>query len=159
MNIGFQIKYRTVWGENVRVALTWMTKTGKETCIDVALATIDGEKWRGETVLPSSAAKVRYQYLIIKDGQVARSEWNVLPRELELPKGKNRVQTIDHWRDCPEDSYRYTSAFTEAFVRHEHQAWPESSDEKTLILRVFAPEVPAEQTLALLGSAPILGNW
>ena len=159
MNIGFQIKYRTVWGENVRVALTWITKTGKETCIDVALATIDGETWRGETVLPASAAKVRYQYLIIKDGQVARSEWNVLPRELELPKGKNRVQTIDHWRDCPEDSYRYTSAYTEAFVRHEHQAWPESNDEKTVILRVFAPEVPAEQTLALLGSVPILGSW
>ena len=159
MNIGFQLHYRTVWGESVSVALTWATKTGRQTNIEIPFSTIDGEVWRGETKVPANAVEAYYQYRIMKEGQVVRREWNALPRQLRLPKGKNRVQTLDRWRDQPEDTYHYTSAYTEAFVRHEHSPWPATEAEKALTIRVFAPEVPLGQTLAILGSVPALGQW
>ncbi|MBQ8051846.1 MAG: 4-alpha-glucanotransferase [Bacteroidaceae bacterium] len=159
MNIGFQLHYRTVWGESVSAALTWATKTGKETSMDIPLSTVDGEVWRGEATVPASAVEACYQYRIVQNGETVRQEWRTLPRQLSLPKGKNRVQTLDRWRDQPADTYRYTSAYTEAFVRHEHTEWPTTESEKAFVLRVFAPEVPQGQTLALLGSLPVLGEW
>ena len=159
MNIGFQIAYRTVWGESVTVVLTWMTKTGKATPAEIDLSTADGETWRGEYALPAGAAEIRYQYEIREDGETKRREWNLIPRTLNVPKGINRLLCTDRWRDRPEDSWRYTSAFTEVFVPHKQTVWPDTTASKSMTLRVFAPEVPTDQTLALLGSVPALGEW
>ena len=159
MKIGFQIHYRTVWGESVSIRLTWLTKAGLETSEELALATNDGQTWRGEMNVPTGTTRLRYQYEIRKEGKTSRREWKMIPRELELPKGVNQVLCCDSWRDCPSDSYRYTSAFTETFVHHDLEPWPTVKWERTLTLRVFAPEVPVGQTLALLGSQPLLGEW
>ncbi len=159
MNIGFQIPYRTNWGESVRVSLTWVTKTGKESHTELDLSTTDGEVWRGETSVPSSAIAVCYQYSIRNEETTVRSEWNNVPRRLPLTQGNNRVQTIDRWRDQPAETYLFSSAFTEAFLRHPAQPWPTIEAEKSLTLRVFAPEVPENHTLAILGSQPLLGEW
>ena len=94
-----------------------------------------------------------------------RQEWAALPHHIELTKGVNRIQAIDRWHDRPGNSYRYTSAFTEAFVRHTPSAeicTPKGNGEETakrLVLRVYAPEVPEDQVLAVLGSHPALGEW
>ncbi|MBQ8968676.1 MAG: 4-alpha-glucanotransferase [Bacteroidaceae bacterium] len=159
MNIGFQIAYRTVWGELVAVELTWATKTGKETQTTLELSTTDGTTWRGETVLPASAVEVRYQYRIDKDGETTRREWGMVPRTLSVGKGGRRLLCIDRWRDCPAENYLFSSAFTEVFLRHREQPWPTVGEEKTLTIRVFAPEVPEGHTLAVLGSQPQLGEW
>ncbi len=159
MNIGFQIAYRTNWGESVRASLTWVTKTGKENREELDLSTTDGAVWRGETSVPSSAIEVRYIYSIRKDETVERREWNGLPRLLPLATSSRRLQTFDRWRDQPMESYQFSSAFTEAFLRHTAQPWPVAEGERTLTMRVFAPEVPEGQTLAVLGSQPVLGEW
>ena len=160
MNIGFQIAYRTVWGENVAICLTWATKTGKETQTCIEMFTTDGETWRGTCTIPATATSARYQYIIQKDGQAVRHEWTMIPRTLHLPKGKKRMQTFDRWRDRPEDSDFYTSAFTEAFLHHDRKPWPTSTEaERSLTLRVWAPTVPKGYALALLGNQPALGEW
>ena len=159
MNIGFRIPYRTVWGESVAVQLTWFTKGGKETSATLPLSTLDGQWWSGHCALPPTAVEVRYQYTIMKEDAVVRREWDMLPRTLHLPQGRNRMVAVDRWRDQPAEQYLYTSAFTEAFLHHAPQPWPASEAEKTLILRVFAPDVPQGHTLALLGSQPLLGEW
>ena len=159
MNIGFQIAYRTNWGESVRACLTWITKTGKENHEDLELSTTDGAVWRGETSVPSSATEVRYTYSVRKEGAAVRQEWNIIPRVLPLITNSRRLQTFDRWRDQPAETYLFSSAFTEAFLRHETQPWPTADGERTLTVRVFAPEVPEGQTLAVLGSQPVVGEW
>ena len=159
MNIRFQIAYRTVWGESVSVSLTTLTKGGREVPSDLSLSTRDGELWGGEALLPPSAASVRYQYCIVRDGQVTRREWDMVPRTLSLPKGVSLLACTDRWRDQPSDAYRYTSAFTEAFEPHAVQGWSSLPGPRRLVLRVFAPEVPEGQVLAVLGNHPLLGQW
>ena len=159
MNIGYQIAYRTVWGESVVVLMTWVTKTGKKRHAEMALSTADGEVWRGETAVPSSAVEVEYEYTIVCEGETVRREWCVLPRTLALPKRMRRLQCIDRWRDQPEDTFLYTSAFTDTFVRHESQPWPFAGKGKPVTIRIMAPEVPEGQTLAVLGNLPALGDW
>ena len=112
MNIGFQIAYRTVWGECVTVEMTWTTKTGTESREVIELSTSDGEVWRGETAVPTDATEVGYAYFIVHDGETTRREWTGLPRSITMPKGIHRLQCTDRWRDKPGDTYLYTSAFT-----------------------------------------------
>ena len=159
MNIGFQIAYRTVWGEQVAVDLTWLTKSGKETQDTLMLSTTDGEVWRGEASMPVNATTLHYTYRIEKEGETIRREWNLLPRSLNRHKDTNRMQCIDRWRDQPAEAYRYSSAFTEAFLSHSRQAWPVSRGERRLTIRVFAPDVPSGHSLAVLGNQPVLGEW
>lgn len=157
MNVGFQLPYHTQWGESVAVNLTWKTKAGKEECTQVFLSTNDGELWRGEIVVPNGVTDIHYQYTIQTEEEVVRKEWGMIPRTLCLPKCTNRMLCIDRWRDQPENIFRYTSAFTEAFVRTPKGEW--NIEEGKLTFRVFAPEVPEGQTLAVLGNLPILGEW
>lgn len=159
MNIVFKVPYRTVWGEYVAVDIIWRTKTGKETRAEQPLSTSDGMWWSGQTAAPTSAVEVSYTYIIYNEEGIVRREWNMLPRTLSLPQGRNRVVTIDRWRDLPSEQYLYTSAFTEAFVHHAPRPRPTIEGKKALVLRVSAPEVPQGHTLALLGSHPTLGEW
>ena len=160
MIVSFQIPYRTVWGESVAVDLTAVTKTGKETNTHLSLSTVDGNLWRGEVPLSASAVKISYQYSIEKDDSVVRREWDMQARTVALPKGSvNRLLCIDHWRECPSNPHRYTSAFTEAFSRRQLMDWPETPWERSLTIWVEAPEVPSDCILAVLGSSPLLGEW
>ena len=159
MNIGFQIAYRTVWGECVTVEMTWMTKTGKKSQDEVELSTSDGEVWRGETAVPIDAAEVEYAYSIVCDGKTTRREWRGLPRAITLPKGIHRLQCTDRWRDKPGATYLYSSAFTETFLRHERKEWPIQKAGRPVTIHVFAPDVPEGHTLAVLGNQAALGEW
>ncbi len=159
MNIDFKIPYKTKWGESVSVQLTCRTKTGKESTEHLFLSTLDGYWWSCNYTLPTNIVEVEYQYSIEEGDSVVRSEWNMLPRTLALPQGRHRILAIDHWRDKPTEQYFYTSAFTEAFLHHTPKPWPTCEAEKTLTLRVFAPEVPQDHTLAILGNQPLLGEW
>ena len=157
MNIGFQLPYHTQWGESVAVNLIWKTKAGKEESSQISLSTSDGELWRGEVVVPSGVTNIHYQYSVQNEDKVVRKEWDMLPRTLHLPTHTNRILCIDRWRDQPENTFRYTSAFTEAFIKTPEREWDVKNGELTF--RVFAPEVPEGQTLAVLGNLPILGEW
>ena len=143
----------------MRASLTWVTKTGKENREELDLSTTDGDVWRGETSVPSSATNLRYTYSVRKENAVVRQEWDGVPRVLPLNTGSKRLQTIDRWRDQPQENYLFSSAFTEAFLRHAPQPWPMVEGERTLTIRVFAPDVPEGMALAVLGSQPIVGEW
>ncbi len=56
-------------------------------------------------------------------------------------------------------NYFYSTAFTECIHRHEIQALPKSTFDKTLIIKVQAPQLRPNQYLALSGCVPELGNW
>jgi 4-alpha-glucanotransferase len=56
-------------------------------------------------------------------------------------------------------NYFYSTAFTECIHRHEIQTLPKSTFDKTLIVKVQAPQLRPNQRLALSGSVAELGNW
>lgn len=158
MKITFEIEYRTAWGERVDLRLTYVTASGKETTKTQPMATADGILWRTEVALPPAAARLTHTYIITREGQPVRTEWAMLPRTQTLPADAKRLACRDRWRVLPENAFRYTSAFTEAFVRHP-QGEAEAAGDKTITLRVLAPEVPEGQVLAVLGNQPVLGDW
>ncbi len=159
MKLSFQIDYRTEWGESVGLGLTYLTQGGRETHKDLYLQTADGHTWRGELTLPPAAVSVRYAYDIRRDGQVVRRESMLMPHIAQLATGLKRMVVQDRWRETPEDAYALSSAFTDVFMQRPQAAWPQADDERILIIRTYAHDLPKGCVLGVSGSCEQLGVW
>ena len=70
----------------------------------------------------------------------------------------NHYTVYDKWHDLPEDSYLYSSAFTDC-IRDSHMERPaKTTFGRTVRLAVRAPQLNNAK-LAIVGEADALGNW
>lgn len=153
MKISFQIPYHTHWGEDVRVLLS----------DDMVhpLHTRNGEIWRGclELDTTTSPAELSYQYAIFQDDVCIRKEWNGVKRRLTINPAYARLILNDAWRDRPEDSYFYSSAFSGEEAPY-YPSGTEVSHAKSILLKVRCPRFRHKNwKLAVSGNQRILGEW
>ena len=71
----------------------------------------------------------------------------------------NDYTIYDHWRDIPEDSYLYSSAFTDCVNHQQLAEVKDNTFAKTIRLIVRAPQLREGERLALIGSDPLVGAW
>ena len=82
------------------------------------------------------------------------------PHRLELAAVKGtRYVVYDHWLDIPEDAYLYSSAFTDCVMRRERQLSTPVEYQRTVRLKVRAPQLRQGECLAIVGAAAYLGGW
>ena len=153
MKISFQIPYHTHWGEDVRVLLS----------DDMVhpLHTRNGEIWRGclELDTTTNPAELSYQYAIFQDDVCIRKEWNGVKRRLTINPAYARLILNDAWRDRPEDSYFYCSAFSGEEAPY-YPSGTEVSLAKSILLKVRCPRFSHKNwKLAVSGNQRILGEW
>ena len=159
MKILFNIEYHTTFGENLVLNIL----SGK----DVAKAAQhkmqchDGQHWTVEITKPwKDGMVVDYYYSVIIGDEEKRHEWLSSPHRLELnAKDATRYCVYDHWIDCPEDAYLYSSAFTECIMAHEHTLGKPKDFEQVVCLKVRAPQLRSQQRLAVIGQPDALGAW
>lgn len=159
MKLQFSIEYVTRWGEDVRVDLTLVDMRGRVRSQVYPLETKDGCKWTGEVLV--SDCQVRafyYRYCIYCGDCRMRAEWNTVPRYFLADATKNYIFP-DSWKDVPFSSYLYTSAFTRCVNPRVIDTEGLPYFNRTLMLRVDAPQLEEGQALALLGNQPALGEW
>ena len=65
----------------------------------------------------------------------------------------------DHWIDIPEDSYMYSTAFTECVAARSQNMSKPTAYSKTVRIKVRAPQLRNNERLALIGGGEALGNW
>ena len=170
MKLIFNIDYQTVFGEELLLNL--VEKDGAENHVSsYRMKTEDGMRWTYELncpAAPSSKSKAKfelgsvidYYYSVESSGQLVRQEWMVEPHRLELVSEKGYNYTIyDHWIDIPDDSYLYSSAFTDCIARHTPAKSPMKPYTATVRLKVRAPQLRERERLALVGSDELLGAW
>ena len=156
MKIQFHLEYQTTFGEELVVNILSGEKTEAH-----KMGTLDGIHWTCEL---SKAVKttgcIDYYYSVMRGDQLARTEWLVEPHRLEFAASKGtRYAVYDHWIDIPEDSYLYSSAFTECVAARERRMSKETSFTKTVRLKVRAPQLRYFERLAIIGGGETLGNW
>lgn len=148
MKITFQIHYRTVWGEELKVVLPHNL---------VSLNTSDGYLWTGSIeILPQNQA-IPYYYCVFANGVCKHTEWNTILHFLNLPTTHNCC-ICDNWRDIPLDSCLYTSAFTheQGFIT----TMPDIDKEQFFLFRATCPMLPSsDYQLKIIGNQEALGNW
>ena len=178
MNLRFHIDYKTVFGEelvlNVMNSATDNALGGSRRSSggfmpsQVRMSTLDGEHWTCEVNVSDKMADgcvVDYFYSVETDGREKRHEWLTEPHRLELsPAGRSRILVYDHWIDIPEDSYLYSSAFTECVNRREKSTAKPARNagwgkQPVVRLVVRAPQLRSIERLAVIGADDALGTW
>ncbi len=161
MNILLNIAYHTNFGEELVVNVVKRSQ-GKTSVVAYHMTTSDGDVWTCDLQLNLRAGSVLDYYYSVLYGatNTIRSEWLSQPHRLELnsPTAKTYI-AYDRWLAIPEDSYQYSSAFTECLNHREVKPTPMSQYAETLRLKVRAPQLRSDQRLVLVGDDPLLGSW
>lgn len=155
MNLIFNVDYQTRFGEDIVLNLKQEGDVRK-----IRMSTIDGTRWSCHCLLPEAHDTLDYFYSVENTGAKERCEWTTVTHRLELTAGKAKTYTIyDRWSDIPEDAYLYTSAFTDCIHHRNRLSMPPSAFAKTVRLIVRAPQLRANERVAVLGHGSALGNW
>ena len=156
MKIQFNINYHTVFGQELYVNL----QTAEGRFVQHRMHTNDGSNW-DVTINVKEEERggnpINYFYTVNHHGKHEREEWRVEPHRLNLSTGSAIV--YDHWIDIPENAYLYTSAFTECIVRERLSTQHLKNYDRTVRLKVRAPQLREGERLAVTGSCKMLGEW
>lgn len=161
MNLYFQLKYRTNWGEEVRL-LGSIPELGNDIPEEaIVMRTVDGENWYIQipAELPSQTY-FSYTYLIFRGEIPIREEWNAFPRTIQLRSNPSRTyHSFDQWHELPAEALFYTTAFTESLMARKKSFPIQRTYPRSLVFKAFYPRVPNGYCLGLLGDHPALGGW
>lgn len=146
MQVNFRLQVYTRWGEEV------VLNMGGRSCV---MQCSQAGVW--ETGLQAEAGPVTYHYSIYAEGRLLRSEHRH-KRLVCLPSLHETVFLSDHWfSDSDEEDYLFKAAFRDVLLKRESEMSEVSN--KLFIIRVFAPILPARQSLFIAGNHPDLGHW
>ncbi len=162
MNLNFNIDYRTNFGEDLVLNRIEEDKQGDRKVSQYRMSTVDGNRWSYQMVLPQKQENsvINYFYSVENDSQNRRKEWLTETHCVELTASKGISYTLyDHWNDMPEDTYLYSSAFTECINRRAKGVLKASDYERTVRLFVRVPQLRAHQHVGIVGEGDALGNW
>lgn len=159
MNLQFNIKYLTVFGEEL--ILNIINANGRGKTERHVMTTLDGKEWTctlNKSIKPGTF--VDYYYSVERMDKETRREWDAMPHRLECPSTGSALHVMyDRWLDVPDDALMYSSAFTECVALRSKEKVPTADMAKMVCLKVRAPQLHSGERLAITGFGPYLGNW
>ncbi len=158
MKLLFNVEYQTAFGEDLVLVIL---PGGHTLSSQYKMISDDGQHWYAEI---SNDAKpgtyIDYYYSVIQGEEEMRHEWLVQPHRLEFAAQKaERYVIYDHWIDIPEDAYLYSSAFTECIMANQREMSITTEYQRTVRIKVRAPQIRIGQQLGIVGAGDALGNW
>ena len=161
MNLNFNINYDTIFGEELVLNIIHHGKNhDKDSVSQYRMGTIDGHHWNYQMNAQKECDSIDYFYSLDNSGTEKRHEWTTIPHRLELNARKvNTYHIYDKWIALPEDSYLYSSAFTDCINRRSLTTLKESQASKVVRLVVRAPQLKSNQRLVVTGADDVLGAW
>ena len=159
MKLLFNVEYRTTFGEEL--ILNILPEEGTAKVSQHKMTTLDGLHWFVElTKAGKPETFIDYYYSLKRGGETVRQEWLVEPHRLEFAAQKAAHYTVyDHWIDIPEDSFMYSSAFTDCVLARKRKLSTKSEFNQTIRLKVRAPQLRSNERLAIVGEPQQLGAW
>ena len=160
IKILFNLEYQTHFGE--QLVLNMLDGTSSKVVATQPMQTHDGLHWWCDVAEHSLNTQhyLDYYYSVCRGEEELRHEWLMEPHRLELAATNGqRYVVYDHWLDIPEDAYLYSSAFTDCVMRRERKLSTPVSFQRTVRLKVRAPQLRKDEQLAIVGAAAYLGSW
>ena len=155
MILYFHIEYRTAFGEEVTLNIIENGEVRTH-----RMTTVNGVEWCCELTQRTACRRLTYYYKVTVDNATERSEWQTVKHVLDFTcTAATEYHVHDRWNDMPDDSYLYSSAFTDCINHQELQPMKPTSYDRTLRLIVRAPQLRDGECLAVLGDRKELGEW
>ena len=156
MKLTFRIEYRTAWGEMLGATLCGNDNQ------PIMLSTGDGIRWEGSAEMTDAPAgiPISYRYGVYRDGQCIRRESGTMPH-IFCPGKKRNCHYIldDFWKDLPQESYLYSSAFSGDYQSANSIKTMAPAD-CSITFRALCPCLHHKhQQLGACGRGAALGNW
>ena len=156
MKLTFRIEYRTAWGEMLGATLCGNDNQ------PIMLSTGDGIRWEGSAEMTDAPAgiPISYRYGVYRDGQCIRRESGTMPH-IFCPGKKRNCHYIldDFWKDLPQESYLYSSAFSGDYQSANSIKTMAPAD-CSITFRALCPCLHHKhQQLGVCGRGAALGNW
>ena len=157
MKILFNIEYLTAYGE--QLVLNFIGHDG--TTESHTMSTRDGHGWCFDYNMPAPQedTTIDYYYSVKRGDTVLRTEWLVEPHSMEVVSTMLRYTVYDRWIQIPEDSYMYSSAFTDCVLCRERKPCSPAKHSAQVLLKVRAPQLLTGDMLAVVGSTVYMGEW
>ena len=157
MKIHFILNYSTEFGQNLRLNI-FDGETAEPT--SYGMNTADGKTWQCDIEMKKAPERTDYFYSLDNSGHEERHEWQTVTHRIELNCKRAKEYTVyDRWIDIPQDSYLYSSAFTDCVNRRHHEEIKPTDYRKTLRLVVRAPQLRKGEHLLVCGEHSHMGNW
>ena len=157
MKIHFILNYSTEFGQDLRLNI-FDGKAAEPT--SYGMNTADGKTWQCDIEMKKAPERTDYFYSLDNSGHEERHEWQTVTHRIELNCKRAKEYTVyDRWIDIPQDSYLYSSAFTDCVNRRHREPAKGSDYNQTLRLIVRAPQLRSGSRLALVGEDKALGRW
>ena len=157
MKILFNIEYLTAYGEQLQLNIIGADGTTERH----TMSTADGHGWTLDynMAAPAEVNTIVYYYSVKRGDSILRTEWLVEPHRQEILPGMLRYTFYDRWIQIPEDSYMYSSAFTDCVLCREKKAAKAAQFNTQVVLKVRAPQLLPGDRLAIVGAPVHLGEW
>ena len=156
MKLTFRIRYRTVWGENLRIILN------EEENNSIPLTTRDGVIWQNcyEYFTTDIEKVITYRYGVFRGETCVRKEFGAIPHSFYLGNAQLTHYILDDClRELPADFHRYSSAFNLPHPLSRPNNLPDGVG-SCVTFRALCPGLShKKQALAISGSCNALGNW
>ena len=157
MKIHFILNYSTEFGQDLRLNI-FDGKAAEPT--SYGMNTADGKTWQCDIEMKKAPERADYFYSLDNSGHEERHEWQTVTHRIELNcKRAKEYIVYDRWIDIPQDSYLYSSAFTDCVNRRHHEEIKPTDYRKTLRLVVRAPQLRKGEHLLVCGEHNNMGNW
>jgi 4-alpha-glucanotransferase len=161
ITIHFYLRYRSVYGQSFFVSGNIEGLGNGNTGKALPIQYLNDEYWHGSLEVPENTGDIKYSYLLRnQDGFESIEAGNdrvINTRELSTKE----LQVIDTWNYAGEfENAFFTQPFTETLLKKTGAA-PTLDNGKsyTHIFRIKAPLLAADESICLVGSCPVLGDW
>lgn len=158
MKITFNINYRTHWGESLYICGSLPELGSGNDHAAPQLTYMGGESWQLEINVPDTIREFQYRYIVKAPGEAWRLEWGE-PHRFDAGKINGNVDIYDRWQDQPYDKPYYSSAFVDGMLYRPFRSQPIKIESGMMNIRVQAPMIAPDETLAIAGEGNALGNW
>lgn len=161
MKVTFNINFHTIWGQKLCVVGSIQELGSWEPALAREMNYKGDGNWQLELDLeltsPQQTIEYRY-FLSINDKQVFE-EWEK-NHQITFEGHANHYTLYDYWQIRPANLAFYSSAFTKSLFAHPCNTYERVvKSGKRLTIKISAPRVEKNQSVAITGNQECLGNW
>lgn len=155
MIVRLQLNYNTNWGQTLHVYGLGISSDNWDENLTLDMSYISASNWAIELEI-NDRSILEYRYLVKENQHIVNKEWGE-PHFLNVQEGTTFLVN-DIWQSVPQQSFLYTSGFSNSFFFHECDQEIKYY-KNTILITAYCPYVKKNQALILCGSSYILGEW
>ena len=162
MTVFFHLRFSTRYGQRLLVYGDIPVLGGGDPAKALPLNYLNENWWSIQVEIPvtKKVGAFSYKYLLQEaDGRIT-AEWG-MDRKLACQSAEAFLQTADTWNHAGDyEQTFFTGPFRNILLPHRYgETLPVEVSSGTVLFRIKAPLLKAEESVRLIGSAEALGSW